>query len=275
MAITPKQRSWYDPLALECSKTWIDSGALSECFRYEIDGRQWVEKSLLESWKGKDHLIPWIRNEAKILAALSGYPQFVQFYGAYRPKAAWHPRLLILMMEYIAGKTLEAYRGDKTVALSVGYDSCKGLEVMESLDIVHQDLKPGNIIVTADNHGRIIDFGLAKCRGKDLAQAGDIFGTLSYMPPEQAKGESKTAKSDLFSLALVLYETITGEQAKRASSREARRWNLKEVDYYKSQLIGKGMSEQFAVAWGVAVHPVQKERQLEPLKSELENLLKK
>jgi hypothetical protein len=98
-----------------------------------------------------------------------------------------------------------------TRALEIGGQVCRGLEFAHAQEVVHRDLKPGNVWLTADGTAKIGDFGLAVALDRSrLTQAGMMVGTVSYMPPEQALGGEITARSDLYSLGAMLYELVTG-----------------------------------------------------------------
>jgi serine/threonine protein kinase/Tfp pilus assembly protein PilF len=137
-----------------------------------------------------------------------------------------------LVMEYLEGETLASrlMKGGLPIGQTVRY----AIEVADALDtahrrgIVHRDLKPGNIFITARGEAKVLDFGLAKLDaahpGPDtptvsatppepLTTPGIAMGTVSYMSPEQARGEDSDARTDIFSLGAVLYEMATGNVA--------------------------------------------------------------
>lgn len=130
-------------------------------------------------------------------------------------------------MEYVRGKTLkeELQKGALSLkaALYTGSDIAAALEVAHQLGIVHRDLKPSNVIITPQGHVKVMDFGLAK----RLPRVGTVnsdektlttsitkprapVGTLTYMSPEQLRGEPVDTRSDIFSFGVLLYEMLTG-----------------------------------------------------------------
>jgi serine/threonine protein kinase/Tfp pilus assembly protein PilF len=120
-------------------------------------------------------------------------------------------------MEFVEGKTLGVLLKEKELSLKevmdIALQVAEGLNAAHKKGIVHRDIKPDNIMVTDENLVKIMDFGLAKLKGSSkLTKTHSTLGTLSYMSPEQARGEEVDQRSDIFSLGAVLYEMITGRR---------------------------------------------------------------
>ena len=121
-----------------------------------------------------------------------------------------------LVMEYVQGKTLKTViqeRGKLSPALA-GQITIRILSALEHAHrngIVHRDIKPQNILVHADGHIKVADFGIARIANSSTLTKGDnVMGSVHYFSPEQAKGEGANATSDLYSTGVVLYEMLTG-----------------------------------------------------------------
>ncbi len=140
-----------------------------------------------------------------------------------------------IVMEYVEGESLQARLGRGPLpikeTLKLGAELAEALESAHGKGIIHRDLKPANVMITLSGHPKIMDFGLAKKvvsengREQDISSAltreGSTLGTLSYMSPEQIRGEVVDARSDIFSLGVVLYEMVTGVHPfRRAQSAE-------------------------------------------------------
>ena len=122
-----------------------------------------------------------------------------------------------LVMEYVQGKTLKTViqeRGKLSPALAgqIAIRILSALEHAHRNGIVHRDIKPQNILVHADGHIKVADFGIARIANSSTLTKGDnVMGSVHYFSPEQAKGEGANATSDLYSTGVVLYEMLTGK----------------------------------------------------------------
>jgi serine/threonine-protein kinase len=151
-----------------------------------------------------------------------------------------HPRILAIhdvgragdqpyiVMEYVRGETLGAYmkRGRLPLAraLEIGVEIANALSAAHGARIVHRDLKPANIMITGDGHVKVLDFGLAKFLWTDTAAStlpssareqtasGQVLGTPGYMSPEQLLGDRVDARTDIFTLGVILFELVTGQR---------------------------------------------------------------
>jgi len=100
-----------------------------------------------------------------------------------------------------------------TESIELAVQICDGLQTAHEADIVHRDIKPGNIIIDKSGRARILDFGLATIPGEDkLTKTGSTLGTVGYMAPEQILGKRVGRQVDLFSVGVILYEMLTGRR---------------------------------------------------------------
>jgi len=127
-----------------------------------------------------------------------------------------------MVMEFVEGQPLDGYllsqkkgRPEGRLykeALDIGVQLARALAYAHQHGVVHRDVKPANLLVTADGRVKIADFGIAKLAGTELTQEGTSLGTPSYMSPEQFRGAAVDARSDQFSLGAVLFWMCTGRK---------------------------------------------------------------
>ena len=167
--------------------------------------------------------------EARLLAALN-HPGIAAIYSFEEfPSSSSSSSRHVIVMELVEGETLRARLAAGPLPLkkllSFAAQVAEGLAKAHASGIVHRDLKPENLMVTRDGAVKILDFGLAKLAGPEasgettktatvsaLTESGVVLGTVVYMSPEQARGESLDFRSDQFSFGSILYEMITGRR---------------------------------------------------------------
>jgi len=177
---------------------------------------KFLNESIQANQTARERLI----REAKSAAALD-HPFICKIYDADEIDGR-----AFIAMEFVEGENLSIRMSRKPLSLKdifqIILETAEALEEAHTKGIVHRDLKPSNIMVTRQGHTKVMDFGIAKRTfpkdaaltktiTKDtLTQEGSIIGTLAYMSPEQARGESVDSRSDIFSLGIMLYELLTG-----------------------------------------------------------------
>ncbi len=123
-----------------------------------------------------------------------------------------------IVMEYVAGQTLKKLlapgyaKVPLETALRLAQEVAEALAYAHARGVVHRDIKPANIMITEDEHAKIMDFGVAKLDLSQRTQSGVLMGTPAYMSPEQLTGHSVDGRSDIFSLGVVLYTMLVGHR---------------------------------------------------------------
>lgn len=149
-------------------------------------------------------------NEAQATALLD-HPNICTIYEIDEVKGQ-----TFIAMGYIEGQSLKDKIASGSLklndAIKIAIQIAQGLEEAHENEIIHQDIKTTNIMVTSKDQVKIMDFGLAKTtRGSRVTEEGKTMGTVAYMSPEQASGGSTDTRTDIWSLGVVLYEMITGQ----------------------------------------------------------------
>ena len=121
-----------------------------------------------------------------------------------------------MVMEYVNGQSLEQYLRTKNSiasekALTITESICHALAYAHSKNVIHRDIKPSNIMIAEDGTLKLVDFGLSVVQTASQLAMPDLSGSPSYMAPELVRGELPNEQSDLFSVAVILYEMISGE----------------------------------------------------------------
>ncbi|HEX8564045.1 MAG TPA: protein kinase [Pyrinomonadaceae bacterium] len=155
-------------------------------------------------------IVERFRSEAVLLAKLN-HPNIATLYSLLRQGDE-----LFMVLEFIRGETLEQLlhrRGalPEDDAIPIFCQALDGINHAHELGIVHRDVKPGNMILTANGILKVLDFGIARLLGTSRkTKSGNIIGTLEYMSPEQVRGLETDARSDIYGLGIMLYEILTG-----------------------------------------------------------------
>lgn len=207
----------------------IASGGMATVYRAKLIGIEGFEKEVAIKkiqpfWSHKQEFVKMLIDEAKILVHLH-HDNIVHVIELGKEKNAY-----FIVMEYVNGfdlkkiiKKLNSQKKtlDTSLACHIVKEVCRGLTFAhtrknqngESLNIVHRDISPQNILLGFEGEVKITDFGIAKILGKNRdTQTGVLKGKFSYMSPEQSLGQEVDQKTDIFSLGLLLYEMIFGKK---------------------------------------------------------------
>jgi serine/threonine protein kinase len=202
----------------------VGRGGMGEVYRArDLQlGRDVAIKVLAEEYAQHESRMKRFTAEAKAASALN-HPNITTVYGIGEEN-----QIPYIVMEFIDGSTLRQLM-NSPIPISRAYDiamqTLAGLSKAHTIGIVHRDLKPENLMITKDGFVKILDFGLAKLLkdestssnrqietlGITATETGLVMGTAAYMSPEQARGQHADARSDIFSLGLIIYEMLAGK----------------------------------------------------------------
>ncbi len=192
----------------------IGEGGMADVYKARdvIDGKTIAVKILKKEFAESEEFLRRFRNESKAIAVLS-HPNIVKIYDV-----GFSEKIQYIVMEYIDGITLKEYIENERVlswkdAVHFVTQILRALQHAHERGIVHRDIKPQNIMMFTDGTIKVMDFGIAKFAREEGKTATDqAIGTVHYISPEQARGDLTDAKSDLYSVGVMLYEMLTGQK---------------------------------------------------------------
>ena len=248
----------------------VASGGMAVVYRAIQDplGRTVAIKALKSSAASEENVVTRFEREAKSLAQLQ-HENIIHVYDFHRERGA-----LFIVMEYVQGIDLydlleKCGRLPYDVATIIAMQVARALDYVHYRSIVHRDIKPANIMISRAGGVKVMDFGIARDTNfGDLTEAGTGIGTPAYMSPEQVLGDKLDARSDIFSLGVVLYQMVTGkkpfvEDEKRSAMHKIRlekhlgvRKLNPEIPRELERIIDKCLEKQPRDRWRSAQHVV-------------------
>ncbi len=190
----------------------IGTGGMATVFRGldEVLGRTVAIKTMLPQYATDPSFAARFKQEAQAAAALQS-PYIVSVYDWGKDADTYY-----IVMEYLRGTDLKTGIRNhgaldcKKVA-QIGSQIAQALSVAHRHDIIHRDIKPQNIMVQLDGNIKVMDFGIARAKNSHLTQDNSVLGTAHYVSPEQTQGKELGPTTDIYSLGIVMYESVTGE----------------------------------------------------------------
>lgn len=194
-------------------KRLIGDGGMSNVYLADdvILNREVAVKILRHELAQDERFVKRFEREAQAITALV-HKNIVEVYDV-----GSEDELHYIVMEFVQGKTLKQYiREAGVISVSQAVEFMKqivsGVACAHSYGIIHRDLKPQNILIRADGVVKIMDFGIAYQQDATaLTQTNAVMGSVHYLSPEQARGDTATVQSDIYALGIVFYEMLTGE----------------------------------------------------------------
>ena len=173
-------------------------------------GNQIAVKVLKDEFLDNEELVRRFKNESKAISILS-HPNIVKVYDV-----SVTDKLQYIVMEYVDGITLKEYLKQRGGALTwketvhFATQILSALQHAHSKGIIHRDVKPQNIMLLADGSIKMMDFGIARfSRAQSQTVSDKAIGSVHYISPEQAKGERTDARTDIYSVGVMLYEMLS------------------------------------------------------------------
>ena len=188
----------------------VGAGGMSDVYKAKdhILGRFVAIKVLKQEYSEDRNFVTKFRIEAQSAAGLE-HPNIVNIYDVGNADDMY-----FIVMEYVEGITLKTYIEKKgqlsfKEAESIAIQVARGIEAAHNKNIIHRDIKPQNIIISTEGKVKVTDFGIAKAASTNTISS-DVMGSVHYVSPEQARNGYVDARSDIYSLGIVMYEMITG-----------------------------------------------------------------
>ncbi len=189
----------------------LGAGGMADVFLVEDEqlGRKVALKLLYQRFAEDPGFVERFRREAQAAAGLQ-HPNVVSVYDRGSFDGTYY-----IAMEYLPGRSLKQLIRDEAPldpirAIDITIQILKAARFAHRRGVIHRDLKPHNVIVDDADNAKVTDFGIARAGASDMTETGSIMGTAQYLSPEQAQGHAVSAGSDLYSVAVVLYEMLTG-----------------------------------------------------------------
>jgi serine/threonine-protein kinase len=190
----------------------LGSGGMAEVYCAEDQqlGRRVALKVLHRRFAEDEQFVERFRREASSAAGLQ-HPNIVAIFD----RGEWEGTYYIAM-EMVEGRTLKEIVRDKgpappEAAVDITLQILRAARYAHKHGVVHRDIKPHNVLIDQDGRVRVADFGIARAGTSDMTETGSVMGTAQYLSPEQAQGRPVDARSDLYSIGIVLYELLTGQ----------------------------------------------------------------
>jgi serine/threonine-protein kinase len=191
----------------------IGAGGMGRVYkvRNRFSNREEAMKVLLPDLNSERDLAARFMMEIRTLASLD-HPNIAQLRTAFQ-----FENQLVMIMEYVEGVTLEKLAGEGALPIDRDLDYAtqvlSALSYAHSRGVIHRDIKPANIMITTHGQVKLMDFGIAKNADEmHLTRPGMTIGSVYYMSPEQVRGGTVDARSDLYSFGVTLYESLTGRK---------------------------------------------------------------